>query len=34
LLKADTSRKASIKRKRLMASIDDDFRETLIRQGI
>jgi predicted transposase YbfD/YdcC len=34
LLKADTSRKASIKRKRLMASIDDDFRENLIRQGI
>jgi len=34
LLKLDTSRKASIKRKRLMASIDDDLRETLIRQGI
>jgi predicted transposase YbfD/YdcC len=34
LLKSDTTRKASIKRKRLMASIDDDFRETLIRQGI
>lgn len=34
ILKSDTSRKASIKRKRLMASIDDDFRENLIRQGI
>jgi predicted transposase YbfD/YdcC len=34
LVKSDISRKASVKRKRLMASIDDDFRENLIRQGI
>lgn len=34
LVKSDTSRVASVKRKRLMASIDDDYRETLIREGI
>lgn len=34
IVKMDASRKASVKRKRLMASIDDDFRELLIRQAI
>jgi hypothetical protein len=34
LVKSDTSMEASVKRKRLIAAIDDDFRESLIRQGI
>jgi len=34
LLKNDTSRKASMKRKRFMAALEDDFRENIIRQVI
>ena len=34
LIKNDTSRKASMKRKRLMAALEDDFREAIIRQVI
>lgn len=34
LIRSDTSRKASIKRKRFMAALEDNFRETLIRQVI
>lgn len=34
LIKNDTSRKASVKRKRFMAALEDDFRETIIRQVI
>ncbi len=34
LIKNDTSRKASVKRKRFMATLEDDFRETIIRQVI
>lgn len=34
LIKKDTSVKASVKRKRLMAALKDDFRETLIGQII
>ena len=34
LVKLDTSSDASVKRKRLMAEIDEDFREILIRQEI
>lgn len=34
LIKGDVSMKASVKRKRLMAALNDDFRETLIRQVI
>ena len=34
LIKNDTSRKASMKRKRFMAALEDDFRETIIRQVI
>ncbi len=34
LIKKDTSRKASVKRKRFMAALEDDFREAIIRQII
>ena len=34
LIKNDTSRKASMKRKRFMAALEDDFREAIIRQVI
>ena len=34
LIKSDTSLKASVKRKRLRAALDDKYRETLIRQVI
>jgi predicted transposase YbfD/YdcC len=34
LIKNDTSRKASMKRKRFMAALEDDFRETIMRQVI
>ena len=34
LIKNDSSRKASMKRKRFMAALEDDFRETIIRQVI
>jgi len=34
IIKNDASRKASVKRKRFMAALEDDFRETLIRQVI
>jgi predicted transposase YbfD/YdcC len=34
LIKNDTSRKASVKRKRFMVTLEDDFRETIIRQVI
>ncbi len=34
LIKNDTSRNASVKRKRFMAALEDDFRETIIRQVI
>ena len=34
LIKNDTSRKASVKRKRFMAALEDDFRENIIRQVI
>lgn len=34
LLKKDTSIKASVKRKRLMAALNDEFRERLIREAI
>ena len=34
LIKNDTTRKASMKRKRFMAALEDDFRETIIRQVI
>jgi predicted transposase YbfD/YdcC len=34
LIKNDTSRKASVKRKRFMAALEDDFRESIIRQVI
>ena len=34
LIKSDTSVQASVKRKRLMAALNDDFRETLIKQVI
>lgn len=34
LIKNDSSRKASVKRKRFMAALEDDFRETIIRQVI
>ena len=34
LIKNDTSRKASVKRKRFMATLEDDYRETIIRQVI
>lgn len=34
IIRSDTSLKASVKRKRFMAALDDDFRETLIRQVI
>ncbi len=34
LIKNDISRKASVKRKRFMAALEDDFRETIIRQVI
>ena len=34
LIKNDTSRNASMKRKRFMAALEDDFRETIIRQVI
>ena len=33
VIKKDTSRKASVKRKRAMAALDDQFRSTLITQG-
>ena len=32
ILRSDKTKKASIKRKRLMAILDDEYRETLIRQ--
>lgn len=34
IIKSDTSIKASVKRKRLLAALKDDFRETLIQQVI
>ena len=34
LIKHDTSRKARMKRKRFMAALEDDFRDTIIRQVI
>lgn len=34
LIKNDNSRQASVKRKRFMAALEDDFRETIIRQVI
>lgn len=34
LIRSDTTVKASVKRKRMMAALTDDFRETLIRQAI
>lgn len=34
LIKNDTSRKASMKRKRFMAALEDDFREMIIKQVI
>jgi predicted transposase YbfD/YdcC len=34
LIKNDTSRQASVKRKRFMAALEDNFRETIIRQVI
>lgn len=34
LIKKDTSIDASVKRKRLMAALDDDFREVIVRQAI
>jgi len=34
LIKSDISRKASVKRKRFMAALEDDFREAIIRQVI
>lgn len=34
LIKNDTSRNASMKRKRFMAALEDDFRETIIKQVI
>jgi predicted transposase YbfD/YdcC len=34
LIKSDTSLKASVKRKRLRAALDDDFREVVMRQAI
>ena len=34
VIKNDTSRKASVKRKRFMAPREDDFREIIIRQVI
>ena len=34
IIKKDTSRKASVKRKRFMAALEDDFREAIIRQII
>lgn len=34
LIKKDISVEASVKRKRLMAALDDDFREVLVRQAI
>ncbi|MFA6038523.1 MAG: ISAs1 family transposase [Legionellales bacterium] len=34
LIKKDTSIDASVKRKRLMAALDDDFREIIVRQAI
>ena len=33
-IKNDISRKTSVKRKRFMATLEDDFRETIIRQVI
>ena len=34
IIKQDDTRKASMKRKRFMATLEDDYRETLIRQAI
>ena len=34
IIKNDTSLKASVKRKKLRAALEDDYRETLIRQVI
>jgi hypothetical protein len=34
LIKGDNSVKASVKRKRFMAALTDDFRETIIKQVI
>ena len=34
IIKQDDTRKASMKRKRFMAALEDDYRETLIRQAI
>lgn len=34
LIKSDTSRKASVKRKRFMAALDDDYRQVLMEQVI
>ena len=33
MIRKDTSRKASVKRKRAIAALDDNFRSTLIEQG-
>lgn len=34
LIKNDTSRKASMKRKRFMAALEDDFRETILKMRL
>ena len=34
IIKQDNTRKASVKRKRFMAALDDNYRETLIRSVI
>lgn len=34
LLKSDTTVNASVKRKKLMAALDDDLREAIIRQAL
>ena len=34
IIKQDDTRKARMKRKRFMAALEDDYRETLIRQAI
>ena len=34
IIKQDNTRKVSMKRKRSMAALDDDYRETLVRQAI
>ncbi len=34
LLKSDTTVNASVKRKKLMAALDDDLREAIMRQAL